>query len=72
MLTVTVSIFYGYILAVIYPLIAKALFSAASIISRSPSPLRARPFRTPRGTTFCVASRDYLLSVLSKACSSSY
>ena len=49
-------------------LIASALFSQASIISRSPSTLRARPFRTPRGITFCAASLDYLLSVFSKAC----
>ena len=46
-------------------LIASALFSQASIIYLSPSPLRTQPFRTPRGNTFCVASRDYLLSVFS-------
>ena len=46
-------------------LIASALFSHASMISRSPSPLRTQSFRTPRGNTFCVASRDCLLAVLS-------
>lgn len=34
-----------FVLLFYHTLIAKALFSQASIISRSPSPLRTQPFR---------------------------